>query len=546
MTENSKLRRISWTRFGRVFLLFVLLAFAAGAQDLSCPAVNPPNGRDFRGETIIRGNFSYRDLTNADFSNATLIAPYFAYANLKNANFQGATFVGDDTNPAMVSDFSFANLERACFIGTRFEVPSYFTRATLTCADFSRVDLSNQNVIFRNDRLTFDRDRQDCRLAFRSAVMDCEFVSDWRYLDLAGADIKACASQLDGKDFSGAKLNDVNLAGANLNGSKFVRANLNRTNLREATLIGADLSYATLLGARLNSANLTNASLYHAFLSNDTAEGISNAASLSQAHLKNVNLSYAQLSGVDFTHANLYGTDPADSGTCKTALSIGQCSGPGSGNYQGFACRCASAHGATMRQTNFSDAYLYGLDLTSAQIQSGNFTRAVLTGANLNGASISTDPQSGAPSNFFRAFLQGTTLDGAKFGDESNLLDAFVDFFEDGNSIYILLDGDNHNHFACSDCSPPTGSPVCVVVNYHEPTSVPATNVPLVCPNDHHGNCGPATPDGSNKAWQSRITNLASPPGGVPPAWYHLDSTYIKAPANRSSICNGRAPTFFW
>ena len=529
MTENSKLRRISWTRFGRVVLLFALLAFAAGARDLSCPAVNPPNGRDFRGQTIEKGNFSYRDLTNADFSNATLIAPYFAYANLTNANFQGATFVSDDTNPAMVSDFSFANLEKTCFIGTRFEVPSYFTNATLTCADFSNLDLSNQNAIFGSGQLTFDRNRQDCRLAFRSTVMDCEFVNDWRYMDLAGADVKACASQFAGKDFSGAKLNDVNLAGANLNGTKFVRANLNRANLREASLIEADLSYATLLGARLNSANLTNASLYHAFLSNDTAEGISNAASLSQAHLKNVNLSYAQLSGVDFTHANFYGGNPAGTGPCKTALLISQCSGPGSNNYEGFACRCASAHGAKMRQTNFSDAYLYGLDLTSAQIQSGNFTRAVLTGANLNGAGISTDPQSGAPSNFFRAFLQGTNLDGAQFRDESNLLEAFVDFLEDGNSIYILLDGDNHNHFACSDCSPPTGSPSALSVNYPEPTSVPKTNVPLVCPNGDHGDCGP--PNGSNKKWQSRITDLGSPPGGIPPAWYEQDSTYIRAPA---------------
>ena len=524
---------MSWTGFKRLLLLSVLLAPSAGAQQLSCPAVNPPSGRDFRGQTIVKGNFSYRDLTNANFSNATLIAPYFAYANLTNANFEGATVISDNTNAAMGTDFSFANLQGACFINTRFQGLTYFTNATLTCADFSQIDLSSQNVIFGAGPLAFDRTRKDCRLAFRSAVMDCEFLSDWRYMDLTGADIKACGGRFAGQDFSSAKLNGVDFGGANLNGTKFVQADLSQANLNGASLIGADLSYASLLGAHLNFANLTNASLYNAFLSNDTGSGISNAASLRQAHLKNANLSYAQLSGVDLTYSNLYGNNPAGTGKCKTALSTSRCSGPGTNNYEGFACGCASAHGATMRQANFSGTYLYGVDLTAAQIQGVNFAQAVLTGANLNGASISTDPQSGARSTFTRAFLQGTSLGGAQIKDQPNLSDAFVDFSPHGNNIYILLDGANHNDFACGNCSPPTRSPVCVLVNYLGPTLVPS--VPLVCPSGFPGNCGPATADGSNKAWQSRITDLAAPPSGVPPAWYEEDSTYIKAPANPHS-----------
>ncbi len=542
------------TQIGRLFLFVASLALTASAQELTCPAVSPPPGNDFRGQTIVRGNFSYRDLTNADFSNATLIAPYFAYANLTNANFQGAAFVTDSTNSAMVSDFSFADLQKACFIGARFEGLAYFTNATLTCADFSKTDLSGHNVIFADGGpLIFDRARTDCRLAFRSAVMDCEFFNDWRFMDLGGADIKACVGQFAGRDFSGAKLNDVNLAGADLNGTKFFKANLNAAILNQASLIGADLSYATLLGAQLNKANLTNASLYYAFLSNDNTSGITNSASVKQSHLKNVNLSYAQLNGVDFTYSNFYGDHPTSTGICKTAPSLSQCEksdsadgASNSGTYERFACGCASAHGARITKTNFKGAYLYGVDFTEALIQGGDFHEAVLTGANLNGATIRSDTL-GNPTTFFRAFLQGTNLEGAHIVNQITLASAFVDFRPDGNNLFILLDGENHNEFVCPDCAPPTKSNVCVLVNYPNPTRVPASGAQFACP-DHHsyGDCGPANPDGSNPKWKSDITDLASPPTGVPPTWYETDSTYIKAPANPRSVCNGGAPVIFW
>ena len=201
------------------------------------------------------------------------LSPPLSYANLTNANFQGARIMSDETNPALAGDFSFANLEKTCFIDARFEGLSYFTNATLTCADFSKIDLSRHNVIFGDTQLAFDRTRKDCRLAFRSARMDCEFMKDWGKMDLSGADITACSSQFAGQDFSGAKLNDVDFGGANLNGTKFVQAELNRANFSEASLIGADLSHASLVAAHLDLANLTNASLYAAFLSNNTGTG---------------------------------------------------------------------------------------------------------------------------------------------------------------------------------------------------------------------------------------------------------------------------------
>ncbi len=308
--SQSGLLRLFLARVGRVSLFVGLLAFAASAQNLTCPANEVPPERNFQGQTIKHGNFSHRDLSNANFSSATLIAPFFAFANLKNANFQGAIITNDSSNPALVADFSFANLEGACFLGVQFNGPTYFTSATLTCADFSKTDLSAGNAIFGESPLTFERAKTNCRLAFRASVMNCEFLADWRFLDLSGADVKACSTQLAGRDFSGSKFDSVNLEGANLDRAKFVKADLSRAILDKASLRGSDLSYATLLGAHLNLANLTGANLYHTFLSNDTPSGITNAASVRQAHLKNANLSFAQLSGVDFTYANFYGHDP--------------------------------------------------------------------------------------------------------------------------------------------------------------------------------------------------------------------------------------------
>jgi uncharacterized protein YjbI with pentapeptide repeats len=368
--------------------------------------------------------------------------------------------------------------------------------------------------------------------------MDCELINSWQIMDLTGADIKACAGQFAGRDFSGAKLNGVDLGGANLNGTKFVQAELNEAHLEKASLVGADLSLASLLGANLKQANLTNATLYGAFLSNDTGNNIRNAASLVQAHLKNANLSFAHLSGVNFTFANLYGDIPTSAGACKTAQSSSECNGPGLGTHKGFACHCASARGAVMRQTNFSGAYLYGLDFTEATMQSVNFTQAVLTGANLTDAVISSDPQGGKPTNFYRTFLQGTNLAAAKIRDVTDFTDAFVDFRDGGNNIFIYLDGDNHNQFACSNCSPGTGNPVCVLVNYPVSTLVPR-GAQLHCPGGGvTGDCGP--PVGSNTRWRSTITNLAAPPPGVPPAWYLEDSTYI--PANPRVCAVGSNP----
>ena len=497
------------------------------------------------GQTLSTPNFSHQDLTNADFTGATLVAPAFVRAKLTGAKFINTTFKGVPGAPAQQSDFTFADLTNASFAGAKFEAPTQIAYATLTCTDFSGIDLTTGNVVLGDGPLNYQVS-QTCRTKFAGATMNCRFIDDWRAFDLTGAIVTACRSQLAGRNFANAVLASVNLSNMVLDGTIFAGANLTLADLDNAslqcqttgndTLQCVDLTGASMQGAQLNSANLTGATLYGAFLSNNVNGTISQAASLQQAHLKNVNLAFAQLSGVDFTLANFYGSNPANPAGCKTTLA----------NAAGFTQGCASAHKATLTGTQFINAYLYGVDFTDASISGVSFFQAVVSGANFAGASIGTNPSSGAVTSFSRAFLHGTNLDQATLS-QATLANAFVDFRGGGNIIYINLSGADHNTFACSTpstCVPASGQDVCVWVRYPL-TTVPASNTTITCPDGKPAGasgCGAADPEGGNARWNSNLAIGTPPNPGPPPAWYTNDATYDQK-AVGSVICAGKGPT---
>ena len=337
------------------------------------------------------------------------------------------------------------------------------------------------------------------------------------------------ATVLDGTLFVGADLSGAVLDGASLQCGRPIGGSADRC---------VDLSNAKLQGASLNRANLSGASLYGAFLSNNVGSSISNAASLRQAHLKNVNLSAAQLSGVDFTLANFYGNNPTNPGGCATT----------GANYAGFTKGCASAHNANIAAATFANAYLYGVDFTAAAISGANFDQAVLSGANFAGADLGTFAPSGSRTKLTRAHLEGTNLDQAAKLD-ADLTDAFVDFRTGGNLFYVLLNGTNHNRFACSNpptCKPPTGQDVCVWVRYPQ-TTVPQASSSIICPDG-----GPAAPagcgDGSagNLRWKSSLIAGTPPDPGPPPAWYSNAPTYGSATTDPKLLCRGVKPVPLW
>ena len=400
-----------------------------GADLTNASLVNTKTGANFTGAHLDGSYLYIADFSSATLNGATLNDVAFGITVLAGATVNGATFAGTNIgagatytldqlkvanlNGAIFDqqtfgfmDFSGINFSGASFQGATFENitcggPTNFTGANLTSATFEQDPTSHSLSGCKFDRANLQKATFKTSIAgmgmmlgsstFNGAQMQgAQMVdTDATGADLTGANMTGAnllgavlskplslqnaildgALGLAGNDLTQAPLSTVSLRGTNLSGTKLIQAKL-----VSAHLEGADLSFAQLQGAALDKANLTGANLYHAFLSNDSQGQVDSAATATQAHLKNVNLSYAVLSGVDFSYANFYGTNPAGQGPCGTT---------GTGNYQGFTQGCAAAHGATLSDTNFSDAYLFGVDFTDAEIRGVNFSRAILIGANL-------------------------------------------------------------------------------------------------------------------------------------------------------------------
>ncbi len=471
-----------------LILTFCSLAATASAQAPPCPtSPSSAPGKDFHGQTLVNQNFAYQDLVNANFANATLTGTVFIGTNLTGANFSGATFNG---NVSLPTDFTLATLTSACFMGAKFTGLTYFTYATLTSADFSHTDIS-KNAVFGKSPLNFNPHATP-RLAFRSATMNCEFLADWQRLDLSGATVTACAAQLAKQDFSGTDMSGVTLSNLILTDTNF--------------------SGALLYGAQLNGANLDGANLGGAYLTNNPSAGITEAANLAGTHLKNVNLTNAHLAGASFVSASFYGTVPVGQGTCDTTTGT-----------------CASAAGADLTGTRFSEAYLYGVDFTNTTIKGTEFDNAVLIGANFTGAQFSVDPTLGTDADFTAAFLQGTILGTAEL-NKTVFQDAFVDFRAGGNDLYLDLDG-THTKFPGWPQAK-QGQAVCVFVFYSKPTTVPTNNTTLTCPDGSVASSN--TPPGCGPTDASPQTHWDSPVSiaqASPRASYLNDATYTKKAA---------------
>jgi uncharacterized protein YjbI with pentapeptide repeats len=495
-----------------------------------CPNLpQAPPGLDFSNKDLSGMNFSGRDLRMANFSGSTLKGTVFIGADLSGANFSGARVLPSEREDLRPTDFTGAKLSNACFAGMSFKGRSYFTYADFSCADFSRNDLSNGLAIFGPSPLKIDA-ASTCKPAFRGTVMHCEFVADWPRLDFgagkgsAGADLSACAKNLAGMRLDGAMLDGVNLGGAVLDGASLAGASLKEARLDNASLQCnaqqcVDLHNANLQGASLIAANLSGANLAQATL---TGENGKPAANLSFAHLRNVNLSFAQLTGANFSSANFYGTY---AGKCSTRA-------PG---HNGATISCASAYGATMTGTLFTNAYLYGVDFGASAITGANFDGAVLVAADFSAASIGTSSNN-VRTTFAGAWLQGSNLDRAASLRDADLSNAYLDFRPRGNQLYLTLPGPTYNRHACgaSGCLPASQADVCVWLSYPE-TTVPASNNSIVCPDGFPAasGCGRAQANGGNPRWNS------NQPTTVPQGWYALAASYAPAAAP-ASICNGR------
>ncbi|ABM39377.1 pentapeptide repeat protein [Polaromonas naphthalenivorans CJ2] len=214
---------------------------------------------------------------------------------------------------------------------------------------------------------------------------------------------------LAGVDFSGVNLTNVKLSYANLNGA--ILSNID--------LSGADLRSVSLQGAYLINANLDGANLCAAQLNG--SQGVTQAATLTGAHLRNTNLALSNLDGVKLSSASFYSSN--GQGTCQQT----SCS-----SY--VASTCASAYNASLNNASFDSAYLSNVDMSNVTGAGVSFNNAALFGVLFGQANLAHNKLSSVSSSFINAYLQGTDLSranlqfadftGAQFDAASNCIQA--------------------------------------------------------------------------------------------------------------------------
>lgn len=286
-------------------------------------------------------------------------------------------------------------------------------------------------------------------------------------------------------DCPGCNLQDIALANHKLDNRDFNRANFTRASLANSSLINTVLTDAVLQNARLDNANLKGANMCRALLNKDPIQ--QKAATLNGAYMQNVNLAYAEMSGASFINANFHSMTTKDS--CVPDISCKTVS-------------CASAHKATMSNTDFTGAYLSGTDLSHATLTAAKFTNALALGVNFSNSNLSSDPSTGqSGAVFIGAFLFGANFNNAKVQGVqfSNA------FFDDQVTAPIVKGvavahlGPFHTTFPGS---PFPGGVVCpqyVVPIITRAGYLPTTDNTVTCPGGMSGPCAGAQ-------WRAAIT----------------------------------------
>ena len=320
----------------------------AAVADTVCLPVGAaaPSGSDFEVLAL--------DSLLADSSRAIALDKKCTNCKLRGVNLANLDLDGWDLSGADLSGATLANIQ---FRNTKLD-GAVLTGTTLSCVDFSGLDQNHPSDFTSMDFTTLKWVPIDgCKSNFSYTLLSIAKCPPalWKYLDLShatfvdakGAQLSSAAHPLD---LSGVSLVGVSLEGVVLDyATGLASADLTQARLSGASLQHVNLSgQVKLYGAQLNNSNLDGANLSGALL---TKSGDLPAANLQGAFLKNVNLSQAQLGGVDFTNASFYGTIAVGTGTCTPD------------SKTGFTNTCATAARSVMNNTQFSNAYLFGVTL---------------------------------------------------------------------------------------------------------------------------------------------------------------------------------------
>jgi uncharacterized protein YjbI with pentapeptide repeats len=381
------------------------LAMRVARASAVCPGATH-SGPNYSGQDLKDRNFSNQNLTGANFTGAKLQGANFANATLTGADFTGAE-LGLSASTQRVTSLSGANLTNACFYTATLGATS-LQFANLPCAVFDQTDLSLATF---GPVIKAAPPSGACRTSFNSAVMNCEFIPQWKDLELNHASIQACFDKLHGADFSDARMEGVTFSGLDLNQTRWLRARLAsalfiNAKLRGATFSAADLrraqlSQADITGAKLDQqvqlsgAHLSGATLKGADLNGVVAQGQNGLppADFSLAFMPDVVLTDAKLTGVNFSHANFYGA-------------------------------LAKADNATMQQVDFTNANLGSVNLAQGRLKGAKLDASNLVNAVLIGADLTPTPDL-ITSSLVQSNLQGADFTAAKLGG-ANLSNAAV------------------------------------------------------------------------------------------------------------------------
>lgn len=240
---------------------------------------------------------------------------------------------------------------------------------------------------------------------FKGAVM-----TDWTFHGLGNTP----ATILDGADFSGAVMQNINMKGVSAKGADFSKVTLvgvqrGRTviDLSDANLEGADLSDIKFSGdPNAKAINLNNSNL--------------EKATLEDSNLPRLSCFGARMRGTDFTGANLQGIvikkadirDAIFKNADLTDMELGPQWKLG-GQFKPFDHDMCLTEGA-----DFSGATLNGVDLNFRNLRFCNFEGASLVNADLEGGNfVGSSFEDADLSNAVlkRANFSGVDFSGAKF-----------------------------------------------------------------------------------------------------------------------------------
>jgi uncharacterized protein YjbI with pentapeptide repeats len=439
---------------------------------------------DLRYAKLIKTDLTGADLTDADLRGADLSGAILPGAVLTNAKFDQAILRGANLSGQSITDAQFGNADLSCAILAGLpDTPNDLRQFTIKYDPSCRIDLTNS--LLRVDQLPLNGSWRAVNLtnvqvfnaAGQPGLGGIILSSKAKPLNLSGA-------EMAGFRFDGVTADYLIAGTANLNGATFRGAKLTRADFRLARLHGADFTNANLAGAHLGGAGLT------------ITDGVPSAAVFDQAFLRNVNFSSTDLTGVSFKRASFFGSQRSELAGCT--------------GTNGFMNNCALATKATMNNTQFADAFLYGVDFTSATLQGADFSGAILIAANFGSATLDPDPLAGTRSDFSGSYLQGATVN-SKASNKTTFQNAFVDFNPAGNAFNMFLDGD---HTAFPGWATQS-QPVCLSLVYGHESSI-GDNQSITCPSGAGGPCGSPSNSSPSSSWASKSTISGAYTSNVP------------------------------